>query len=524
MTRLESPSGGEILSAEKFAGTADDIPGRVDEIAESMRHSLGESRQSVKENSVPLAKVTSPSLEAIRYFTLGKQSLYSGNIGEAVVLFKKAIELDPKFAMAHEYLGITYEQSQDHDGEVEQLRQAALLAGQVSEPERDKILGDYYSTIRDFQKGCAYYQILIRLQPVDPAPYINLGRCYQDTFDYPQAISYTRKALQLVPQSRVRINLASQLFLQGDTQQALQVAEGFSQEYATEGWAQHWIGQIYLALGRLQDARKTFQAMADTGGDAEIEGHLSLADMDLATGAYRDAQPELKAAVLAADKYQNSYLGARTRLALADSMLLAHVPAQRVRQVLSEARLTNKSPDLILLFGIAHAAAGDLPAAHEQARAIEAMLKDRDVPATRAAQFLLTAEIALAQRGFPESVEAAQKAVAYQNSSFAIETLARCYAAAGDFQQAAQQYETVLTRANERSSAAFDNPAFRRVVLDHYQLGVLYQKLGRLSDSRSHLEKFLGYWSQADADLDLYKDAQRRLRVLPPGGTPTAAR
>ena len=167
--------------------------------------------------------------------------------------------------------------------------------------------------------------------------------------------------------------------------------------------------------------------------------------MDLATGAYRDAQPELKAAVLAADKYQNSYLGARARLALADSMLLAHVPAQRVRQVLSEARLTSKSPDLILLFGIAHAAAGDLPAAHEQARAIEAMLKDRDVPATRAAQFLLAAEIALAQRGFPESVDAAQKAVAYQNSSFAIETLARCYAAAGDYQQAAQQYEIVLT-------------------------------------------------------------------------------
>jgi tetratricopeptide (TPR) repeat protein len=88
-------------------------------------------------------------------------------------------------------------------------------------------------------------------------------------------------------------------------------------------------------------------------------------------------------------------------------------------------------------------------------------------------------------------VDAAQKAVAYQNSSFAIETLARCYAAAGNYQQAAQQYETVLTRASERSSAAFDNPAFRRVVLAHYQLGVLYQKVGRPSDSRSHLEKFL---------------------------------
>ena len=298
------------------------------------------------------------------------------------MLFKKAIELDPKFAMAHEYLGITYEQSQDHDGEVEQLRQAALLADQVSEPERDKILGDYYSTIRDFQKGCAYYQILFGCSRLI-RPYINWPML-SGYLDHPRR--FPIREAYAGAQSPVRDQSAS-IVLQGDTQQALQVAEGFSQEYATEGWAQHWIGQIYLAQGRLQDARKTFQAMADTGGDAEIEGHLSLADMDLATGAYRDAQPELKAAVLAADKYQNSYLGARARLALADSMLLAHVPAQRVRQVLSEARLTNKSPDLILLFGIARAAADDLPAAHEQARAIEAMLKDRDVPATRAAQF-----------------------------------------------------------------------------------------------------------------------------------------
>jgi hypothetical protein len=64
----------------------------------------------------------------------------------------------------------------------------------------------------------------------------------------------------------------------------------------------------------------------------------------------------------------------------------------------------------------------------------------------------------------------------------------------------------------------------KRVASITYQLGVLYQKLGRVNDYRSHLEKFLGYWSHADANLDLYKDAQRRLRILSSGGTPTAAR
>ena len=301
------------------------------------------------------------------------------------------------------------------------------------------------------------------------------------------------------------------------------MAEGFRQEYATEAWAQHWIGQMYLALGRVQDARKTFQAMAEIQGETEIEGHLCLADLDLATGAYHDAQPELKAAVLAADKYQSSYLGARARLALAQAMLLAGAPVGRARQVLTEVNLPTRSPDLVLLSGMAYARAGDLEAAHKEARVIEAILKDREVPAMRAAQYLLTAEIALAQDRFAESVDAAQKAAAYQNSSFAVEMLARCYAAAGDYQQAAQQYEVVLARANERSSRAFDNPAFHHVVQAHYQLGVLYQKLGQLNDSRSHLKKFLDYWSHPDADLDMYRDAQRRLRSLPPTGAPTAA-
>jgi TolB-like protein len=75
VTRLESPSGSEILSAEESAVKADDIPLRVDEIAESMRRSLGESLETVKENSVPLARVTSPSLEALRYLHAGQTKL-----------------------------------------------------------------------------------------------------------------------------------------------------------------------------------------------------------------------------------------------------------------------------------------------------------------------------------------------------------------------------------------------------------------------------------------------------------------
>ena len=60
---------------------------------------------------------------------------------------------------------------------------------------------------------------------MDPAPYINIGVCKRDQLDYAAAVPFTEKALEFVPNSDVRINLASQLLAKGDTEGALKVAE-----------------------------------------------------------------------------------------------------------------------------------------------------------------------------------------------------------------------------------------------------------------------------------------------------------
>ena len=520
MARVEAPSGADVVTAEKSAARADDIPAQVDAIAERLRRTLGESLESLKENSVPLARVTSPSLDAIRYYTLGKQSLYSADLQESIVMFNKALQLDPKFAMAHEYLGITYEHLEDVDNEEKQLQEAALLSDRVSEPERVRILGTYNRVIMDYQKECGYYQLLSQLQPQDPAPYINLGVCHVDTFDYAGAIVFTEKALQFVPQSRVRINLAHQLFGKGDNARALQVAEQFKSEYADDLYAQITLGRIYLVLGRLEEARRTFEHMAKVGGDAEIEGRLSLADLDLATGRWREAQQELQASLLAAEKNHNPFFAQKARIAMA----LTSDESSKARAGVAIARTeASSAPALVsFLLGRAYARTGQLQAANKITRALDTLAEKRDIPAVQALRYLLAAEIAQAEHRPADAVAAAQKAVAYQNSSLALETLARCYQSAGKDQEAAQQYQAVLARSNERVES-FDDPAFHNVVDDEYQLGVLDQKLGQAESARTHLQRFLAYWSQADPGLPLYQNAQRLLRALPTG-TPTAAR
>jgi eukaryotic-like serine/threonine-protein kinase len=520
MARVEAPSGADVVTAERSAARADDIPAQVDAIAETLRRTLGESLESLKEHSVPLARVTSPSVDAIRYYTLGKQSLYGGDLQESIVMFTKALQLDPKFAMAHEYLGITYQHLNDVGNEERQLQEAALLSDRVSEPERVKILGDYNRVVMDYQKECGYYQLLSQLQPQDPSPYINLGTCHVDTFDYAGAIALTEKALQFVPQSRVRINLAHQLFGKGDNARALEVAEQFKSEYPDDLYALITLGRIYLGMGRIEDARRTFEHMAQVGGNAEIEGRLSLADLDLATGRYRDAQQELQAGLLAAEKNHNAFFAQKARIAMA--LASGESSKARAGEAIARTEASSDSPLVDFQLGRAYARTGQLQAANKIARALDTLAEKRDIPAVQALRYLVAAEITLAEHKLTEALTAAQKAVAYQNSSLAVETLARCYQSAGMDQEAAQQYELVLARGNERIES-FDAPAFHNVVEAEYQLGVLEQKLGRVERARAHLQRFLAYRPQADSDLRMDKEAQRLLASLPTG-TPTAAR
>jgi tetratricopeptide (TPR) repeat protein len=371
----------------------------------------------------------------------------------------------------------------------------------------------YYATQLDFQKECENYQLLAQLQPLDPAPYINLGICRKEIYDYAAAASFTAKALQLVPQSDVKINLASHLLAKGDAEKALQVAQSFGREFPDNLWAQTVLGRTYLALGRLDDARETFTAMLRLGPDAEIAAELS--------------RKQLEAAIRAAERNRNRTAATKARVALAEILIAKGSPPQASREWLLRVDLPPYAPSLRLLVARTYAWTGQVQAANRSIRGIDSLIAQHDVPALQALRYLLMAEIALAQRRYPEAVTAAQHAVEYQNSVFAVETLARSYAAAGQREEAIAQYRTMLSRATELLDdtrvEAFDEPAYHRAIEAHYRLGVLYQESGRWSEARTELQIFLGYWKDADPELGTYRDAQRLLRTLPSGGVPTPA-
>ena len=81
----------------------------LDGAAIDLRQKLGESLSTVQKFDTPIERATTSSIEALKAFsTARKIMLGTANYAAAIAPLKKAIDLDPNFAMAHAALATCY--------------------------------------------------------------------------------------------------------------------------------------------------------------------------------------------------------------------------------------------------------------------------------------------------------------------------------------------------------------------------------------------------------------------------------
>jgi eukaryotic-like serine/threonine-protein kinase len=98
-----------ILDQEQaVAATREDVLNALSEIARRFRTRVGESLATVEQHSTPLAAATTPSLEALKAYRTGlKVNVTAGNAA-SIPFYRRAVEIDPQFAMAYANLGLNY--------------------------------------------------------------------------------------------------------------------------------------------------------------------------------------------------------------------------------------------------------------------------------------------------------------------------------------------------------------------------------------------------------------------------------
>src|SRR5208283_2652201 len=100
---------GDVLAeAQEQAAGKESVLNALDNAAVSLRSKLGESLSSVQKYATPLEEATTPSLEALKAYSLVVKTDYAKGDTPALPFFKRAVELDPSFAMAYTWISTVY--------------------------------------------------------------------------------------------------------------------------------------------------------------------------------------------------------------------------------------------------------------------------------------------------------------------------------------------------------------------------------------------------------------------------------
>jgi tetratricopeptide (TPR) repeat protein len=192
---------GEILASEQVeARGKEQVLTALGRAASRLRAKLGESLNSIEKFDRPLSQATTSSLEALRAFSLGDQQRGRGADFEAIPFFKRAIELDPNFALAYARLAAAH----NNIGEIEQAgeyaKRAFELRDRVSERERFYIAARYYDSVTgEANKAVENYETWRRTYPRDYTPWTNLAALYLNAGQWDKALEEARGAIKLEP-------------------------------------------------------------------------------------------------------------------------------------------------------------------------------------------------------------------------------------------------------------------------------------------------------------------------------------
>lgn len=201
---VNAATGETIVREQVEAESRETVLGRLDEAGTKLREKLGESIGSIEKFAAPIEQATTPSLEAFKAYDLGRQKHFSGQYFEAIPLYRRAVELDPNFAIAHAALGITYGTAQQYDLAAQFSRRAFELRERVSEREKFYISARYYmDVLDDGDQAIEVLELWKQTYPRDFAPRTNLAARYGAIGQHERALEEAREGLRLNPDAGV---------------------------------------------------------------------------------------------------------------------------------------------------------------------------------------------------------------------------------------------------------------------------------------------------------------------------------
>jgi tetratricopeptide (TPR) repeat protein len=192
---------GDVVAEEQVeAPTKEAVIGALGQAASRFRERLGESLASVQRYDTKIEQATTSSLDALKAYSQGMATRRTKGDYDSVPFFRRAIEIDPKFAIAHARLGTVMANLGARAPAEEAATRAYELRSSVSERERLYIEARYHTTVaRNQDKAIESYRLLLATYPDDYAAHTNLGIIYRNRGMVKEAIASLEEAVRVGP-------------------------------------------------------------------------------------------------------------------------------------------------------------------------------------------------------------------------------------------------------------------------------------------------------------------------------------
>jgi eukaryotic-like serine/threonine-protein kinase len=509
---------GDTLAQEQVtAASKEKVLDALGEAATKLRAQLGESLASVQKFDAPLQQETTPSLEALKAFSLGVKAEAEKGPEAALPFLRRAIELDPNFASAIDGAGIQYSSLGDIDRANEYLTKAFQLRDRASEREKFHITSLYYMNVTgELDKAIETLREWQESYRRDDIPLVDLSNVYAIEGQYQRAIEQTQAALRLNKENVITYDDLSQFLLAVDQTEA---AQQTYEEAISHKLDDDLLRLVAYEIGFLRgDAKAMAGQVAWFEGRPEVENEIRAmeSDTEADAGHLRKARELTRRAVDSALRADNKSAAAVWQLnsAWREAAFGNFVEAEQ--QVRAGMELAPESRDAQPLAALILAWVGNTDRAQSLSQDLG---KRNSVNTIVQALWLPTirAQVALTSKDFAGAIADLEPVKPYELGQvfttqgvtclYPVYLRAETYLAAGQGTAAATEFHKILGHRGLVLNCGSG-------VLSHVGLARAYVLTGDTAKGKAAYQDFFALWKDADPDIPILKQAKAEYAKL----------
>jgi tetratricopeptide (TPR) repeat protein len=502
-------SGDTLASAEAQAGDKNHVLDALGKTASEMRNKLGESLSTVRKFDTPLEQATTPSLEALKAYSLGRKASAASDFAAAVPFFQTAIRLDPNFSMAYARLGNSYRVMGQQTLAAENTRKAYELRERVSELEKFYIESHYYqATTGNLEKARQVYELWAQSYPRDWARPSAETAVSNMLGQSDEAVIESHEELRLNPNGGGYFDLLYAYLRLNRLGEAESTVEEAQAKKIDSGSLRY---RLYDLRFLQNDAAGMSQQVAwATGKPGEESPFL---DLEAKTAAYsgrlgpaRDLSRQAVVSAKRAEEPERA-MGYEADAALREALF--GNPAQARERAADALELSN-GWDAQSVAALALALTGDEVRVETLATDLDNRFPEHTIVQS---YYLptLRAQVALSRNDPSRAIEILQAAAPYELSDagalYPIYVRGEAYLAAHKGSEAVAEFQKIL----DHRGIVVNDPIG---AMAHLRLARAYALSGDRTKAKAAYQDFLTLWKDADPDIPILKQAQAEYAKL----------